>query len=204
MSTPFLRFFFARARPRLERYWHAAPSYAVGLIQLACALHLIDEYVGGFRMVKGPSMLPTMSADGELVLELRTPSWPTIRAFFTPHPTDRLSSRPAISPSPYQRGDLVVATSPHNPAHLICKRVLGLPGDVICVDPTGEYAPSTEHVVIPDGHVWLVGDNAKWSRDSRTYGPVSMALIRGRVVARVWPWRSRTIFRVPTSYIDGQ
>jgi mitochondrial inner membrane protease subunit 1 len=29
------------------------------------------------------------------------------------------------------------------------------------------------------------------SRDSRIYGPVPLALIKGKVVARVWPWRDR-------------
>jgi inner membrane protease subunit 1 len=60
-----------------------------------------------------------------------------------------------------------------------------LPGDVICVDPTGQLAPSTEHVVVPKGHIWVSGDNAADSRDSRLYGPVPMALIHGRLFARV-------------------
>jgi mitochondrial inner membrane protease subunit 1 len=83
------------------------------------------------------------------------------------------------------RGDIIVYISPSDPHNLVCKRVLGLPGDIICVDPTGARAPSTEHVVVPKGHVWTMGDNAPWSRDSRDYGPVSMGLIRGKAVARV-------------------
>ncbi|EED80421.1 predicted protein, partial [Postia placenta Mad-698-R] len=110
----------------------------------------------------GPSMLPTMSVTGEVVWENR---------MITP---DRLS-----------RGDLVTYVSPLDPTRLVCKRLIGLPGDVVCVDPTGTLAPSTEHVVVPKNHVWLIGDNAAASRDSRVYGPVSMALIKGRLVARV-------------------
>ena len=107
-------------------------------------------------------MLPTMSATGEVVLENRL-----------------------ITPSKLKRGDLVTYISPLDPTRMVCKRLIGLPGDVICVDPTGMVAPSTEHVVIPKGHLWLAGDNAEMSRDSREYGPVSMGLVKGKLVARV-------------------
>lgn len=35
--------------------------------------------------------------------------------------------------------------------------------------------------------MWLQGDNTRNSNDSRVYGAVPCALLRGRVVARVWP-----------------
>lgn len=35
---------------------------------------------------------------------------------------------------------------------------------------------------VPIGHVWLQGDNKLNSIDSRTYGPVPMALIQGRAI----------------------
>lgn len=107
-------------------------------------------------------MLPTLAVSGELVVE-----------------------RPLYSSSQLARGDLVTFISPLDPTRIACKRVVGLPGDVVCVDPTGEYAPSTEHVIIPRNHVWLSGDNMAFSRDSRTYGPVPMGLLKGKLVARV-------------------
>ena len=141
--------------------------------------------------VSGPSMLPTMSASGEWIVE------------------DALTVRFGLKP--IRRGELLVLVSPRAPTEHICKRVIGLPGDIVCVDPTGERAPSTEHCLIPKGHIWIQGDNAAGSRDSRYYGPVPIALVRARVVARVWatflicgrvlmhvkqfwPWSSRTIF----------
>jgi inner membrane protease subunit 1 len=116
--------------------------------------------------VSGPSMLPTMSASGEVCLE------------YTLGPRLR-------GPAALQRGQLVTFASPLAPGRIVCKRLAGLPGDVLCVDPTGAKAPSTEHVVVPRDHVWLVGDNAAMSRDSRDYGPVHVGLIRGTLVARV-------------------
>lgn len=117
-------------------------------------------------------MMPTLGYEGEIAVE------------------DRITYR--LFPDRLRRGDLVVVQSPIQPGHIICKRILGMPGDIVCVDPTGEHAPSTEHVKIPPGHVWISGDNAAYSRDSRMYGPVSMSLIQGRLYARVsHPGRSQ-------------
>jgi inner membrane protease subunit 1 len=94
-----------------------------------------------------------------------------------------------------QRGDLITLTSPIDPTRVICKRVLGLEGDVVCVDPTGLKAPSDQHVIVPRGHLWIIGDNAAVSRDSRDYGPVSASLIRGTIWARIYPWGKFKVFR---------
>lgn len=42
---------------------------------------------------------------------------------------------------------------------------------------------------VPAGHCWVAGDNQAHSRDSRLYGPVPLALVRGKVVGRVLPFR---------------
>ena len=120
-------------------------------------------------------MLPTISAEGELVLDNKF----VCRVF-----PERLS-----------RGDIVTFVSPLDPQRVVCKRILGLPGDTICVDPTGEKAPSAEHVIVPAGHFWVGGDNAAWSRDSRDYGPVPMALMKGRLVAKVRSLYYSILFR---------
>lgn len=38
---------------------------------------------------------------------------------------------------------------------------------------------------VPQGHVWLEGDNASNSTDSRAYGPVPLAMVRGKVLFKV-------------------
>jgi mitochondrial inner membrane protease subunit 1 len=110
-------------------------------------------------------MEPTLGDHGEYVLE------------------NRLSY--ALRPESISRGDVVTLRSPLDPFRIVCKRVIGLAGDVVCVDPTGVTASSTEYVIVPKGHVWLSGDNAAMSRDSRHYGPVPTALIQGKLCARV-------------------
>ncbi|KAI3622123.1 hypothetical protein WG66_015482 [Moniliophthora roreri] len=151
------------------------------LLNTFCAIHIFLNYVGRPSPMYGPSMLPTFANEGEIVIE------------------DRLTYR--LWPESLARGDLVVLTSPIDPTMKICKRVLGLPGDIVCVDPTGEKAPSTEHVLVPRGHIWISGDNAVYSRDSRDYGPVPMALIQGRVYARVWPLSAWKVFRNETRVV---
>ena len=112
-------------------------------------------------------MLPTFSNGIECIVE------------------DTLSIR--LFPRPLKRGEVVVFNSPRVPSAQICKRVIGLPGDVVCVDPTGQRgeAMREEYVKVPEGHVWIAGDNAAASRDSRDYGPVPIALVRSRVAAKV-------------------
>ena len=121
-------------------------------------------------------MLPTFETSGEVAIE------------------SIVSHR--LAPYNLTRGELVSLKSPVKPNRIICKRIIGLPGDVVCVDPTGLKAPSVEHVVVPKGHIWIAGDNAACSTDSRDYGPVSMGLIRGRIIARVsllYICRSRSV-----------
>jgi hypothetical protein len=41
--------------------------------------------------------------------------------------------------------------------------------------------------VLSGGEVWVEGDNAAGSTDSRDLGPVPPEAVRGRVLARLWP-----------------
>jgi mitochondrial inner membrane protease subunit 1 len=97
--------------------------------------------------------------------------------------------RHEIFPQTLKRGDLVTFILPLSATQLVCKRIIGLPGDTVLADPTA-LAPTYQsggtyentHVLVPLGHVWVQGDNAANSRDSRDYGPVPIALIRGRFI----------------------
>ena len=44
---------------------------------------------------------------------------------------------------------------------------------------------------LSQGHIWIEGDNAAVSEDSRTkFGPVPAALVQGRLVSVLWPPRA--------------
>jgi len=126
-------------------------------------------------------------------------------------------------------GDVVVLQHPDR-IGTVCKRVLGLPGDIV-TKPTSRLGaerisallygeePSTplflendddrfrkqqqrlqtkkrmlaEGLVIPDGHIWVEGDNPWNSSDSRNYGAIPASLIMGRVLLRLWPLRGHAL-----------
>lgn len=147
-------------------------------------------------------MLPTLSQHGDCVLVSPLPYW-------SPLSEKHKSAGP-------KRGDVVVATSPMHPGQTVCKRVLGIEGDLIEIEPRrgGQRKwidaggngymvdiPDSQAemdnvllprrngegqwVKVPKGHVWLVGDNLSNSTDSRKYGPVPIAMVKGKVIARV-------------------
>lgn len=101
-------------------------------------------------------------------------------------------------------GDVVVVQHPDRRG-TICKRVLGLPGDMVVKPPAtmrrrrlprrGGFVNEKTNslLVIPDGHIWIEGDNSMNSADSRNYGPLPAAMIVGRVLCRVWPLRGKAI-----------
>lgn len=81
------------------------------------------------------------------------------------------------------RGDIIVYISPKTPGEYLIKRVIATEGDI--VDTNGKYPLS--RVRIPDGHVWVHGDNRNISVDSNTYGPVSLGLVVGVATHIIWP-----------------
>lgn len=99
----------------------------------------------------------------------------------------------------------------------LVKRVIGLPGETVSADadgtivvdgrrlsepylpkgtesrfsdvPPGCGAPADGQLgcVVPEGHVFMMGDNREASKDSRVFGPVAEETIVGRVFVRIWP-----------------
>ena len=89
-----------------------------------------------------------------------------------------------------QHGDVIILHHPSKEA-TICKRIIGMPGDVIVRTDGGDDDAHgiPHHRVVPPGHLWVEGDNTFNSLDSRAYGTVPASLVIGKVICRLWPLR---------------
>ncbi|XP_078167626.1 peptidase S24/S26A/S26B/S26C family protein [Carex rostrata] len=92
-----------------------------------------------------------------------------------------LSEKACLGRYEFSHGDVVVFRSLHDHRRNVVKRIIGLPGDWIRVPDKAEI------LKVPVGHCWVEGDNLDVSLDSRSYGPIPLGLIRGRVTHVIWP-----------------
>lgn len=129
-------------------------------LKISFVAHYLFSHIGTIALTDGPSMVPTMSVRGD---------WYYISNF------NRRGRDVKV-------GDVISYKHPLVEGAEAIKRVLGMPGDFVC---TGEK--EGRMIQVPEGHCWLLGDNLPESRDSRLYGAVPLALVQGKVVARVWP-----------------
>lgn len=156
------------------------PRWLIVALGLVVLFFLVRFLVAEPVRTSGDSMSPTLH-DGDALVIQKVSYW---------------FSEPAI-------GEIVVATAPDT-GESVVKRVVAVGGDSIGIEdgvlvrngaPVVEpYANQDQMggyywgpVVVPDGQVFLLGDNRLESHDSRNYGPVSVDAIEGKYLTRLWP-----------------
>lgn len=150
---------------------------------------LIKAFAFETTLVDGPSMQPTLYTGERLwlnkaIYHLRLP----------------------------RRGEVIVFRNPKNPAKDYIKRLIGLPGDRVAIKDGTVYIngqPLVENhqmipqrsnypeTVVPEGSVFVLGDNRSNSEDSRsdTLGFIPLKNIKGKAFVIYWPLNRLALIR---------
>lgn len=168
-------------------------------IALLLALFIRTFVVQAFKIPSG-SMLPTLQIGDHLLVSKFT--------YGVKIPFSGATLVPLGSPERY---DIVVFKYPMKRSVDYIKRVIGLPGDTLEIvdkqvfingkaieDPHARFTSRTilpgsprdnlSPVAIPEGKVFVMGDNRDNSHDSRFWGLVDQKDILGRAFIIYWSW----------------
>ncbi|XP_010275866.1 PREDICTED: mitochondrial inner membrane protease subunit 2 [Nelumbo nucifera] len=143
--------------------WNFMKSITGGLI----ALTISDRYAS-IVSVHGLSMHHTFNSSTNSVLRSLSDDYVLVEKF-------------CLANYKFTGGDVIVFRSPNNHKEKHIKRIIAMPGEWIKVPH------SHDMLKIPEGHCWVEGDNSASSLDSRSFGPVSLGLVQGKVTHIVWP-----------------
>ncbi len=171
------------------------------IIAIVLALFIRTFIVQAFKIPSG-SMLPTLKVGDYLLVNKFI--------YGIKNPFNGETLIPVSTP---ERGDVVVFRYPKDRSIDYIKRVVGIPGDTIVMkdkqlfingekttDPHAwisntEILPKTESVrdnfgpvIVPKGHIFVMGDNRDNSYDSRFWGFVDEKEILGQAFILYWSW----------------
>lgn len=179
---------------------------------------VVRSFVLNFR-VEGLSMEPTLDS-GQMLLVNR-------QIYFHFDLNEVLNVLPFVEREgehifyplhPPQRGDIVVFHPPVGRAEKpYIKRVIGLPGEHVAIHDGSVYIngelleepylgatttswpgrPPDYEIIVPEGHIFLLGDNRNNSTDSRSFGPVAIDEIIGKAWFSYWPSSHLGILQTP-------
>lgn len=107
--------------------------------------------------------------------------------------------------------DLFLRFSPDMRDNRLIKRVIAVPGDILEIKNGNVFVNylkinetyikgttlayrAQEKITIPEGKVFVMGDNRENSNDSRLFGMVDMDSVEGKASFRYWPFDRRTVF----------
>ncbi len=181
------------SQPEEKPKWGQMVWDILETVVLAVVLFLGINAVSARVRVDGPSMNPTLH-NGEFVLV----------------------NRMAYRFGNVQRGDIIVFHYPVDPSQDLIKRVIGLPGDKVTVqlgvvsvngiklnEPYIAASPAYNgEWQVPDGYLFVLGDNRNDSSDSHSWGMLPIKNVVGKAVLIYWPppeWTVIQHFDLPAS-----
>jgi signal peptidase I len=167
---------------------------------------LVKTFVAQAFYIPSESMVPQLQVNDRVVVSkisyrLHDPRRGDIVVFDDPGATDDGESDNIVVKFVRGIAEAVGVVQPSTDEFI--KRVIGLPGETvegkggrIYVDgrllyepylPEGTVTSEFPPTRVPEGSLWVMGDNRGNSSDSRAFGPIRIDTVVGRTVLRVWP-----------------
>lgn len=139
---------------------------------------------------------------------------------------DNISMQPTLYPGEFllvnklalkmdsiHQGDIVVFHFPLDTNVDYIKRVVGMPGDTVRVSQGKVYVNERELVepyiaadpnytgvwTVPEGNIFVLGDNRNQSSDSHSWGYVPLDNVVGKALAVYWPFNQMKILTQPST-----
>ena len=175
------------------------------LLTLFISIFIIQTYD-----ISDVSMEPTFDQQGNRVLVFLTPYHFGIKPGYGEIVIiDSRVDRKRILWDKLIESPLVALIVRDRNVHMWVKRVIGLPGDILeykdgrvyrngqeLTEPyvMDKMKTAFETAVIPEGFIYVMGDNRNRSSDSRIIGPVPISNIQGRVVLRIYPFNKMSTY----------
>ena len=190
--------------------WEAISVAIVFLVAMLLGLILNSE-VFTIAEVSNISMQDTLVAGEKIYINKtayrdRLPERGDIVVFLKEETIDGFFNRLKITSE-----DLFLRFSPEMRDNRLIKRVIGVPGDILEIKNGDVYINylqlderyikgitfpyrTVEKTTIPEGKVFVMGDNRENSNDSRSFGLVELNSIEGKASFRYWPFGRMTKF----------
>jgi signal peptidase I len=168
----------SETQPEQTENWKRFALDILETIVLAVVLYFGINAISARVRVDGFSMVPTLQ-DGEYIL------------------VSKLSYKTGTP----ARGDIIVFSLPMDQQQDLIKRVIGLPGETISIhggivsvngvaltEPYIAQQPNYDgEWAVPDGQLFVLGDNRNDSKDSHQWNYLPMENIIGKAVLIYWP-----------------
>ena len=195
----------------------APAAHAKGVLRdyvetiLVCVIFVVFSRAFAFQQSKIPSgSMENTLLVGDYIMVNR----------FVYAPTSFAWERTLLPVRDVQRGDVVVFKYPDSPEIDYIKRIVALPGDTVEMRqgflyvngnrqeepyvedefrPAESFAPRQ----VPDDHYFAMGDHRNRSADSRIWGFVPRALLKGRALFVWWSYEESSAEANPQRLLDS-
>lgn len=196
-------------------FWEIAETLLLALL----IFMVVRTVVLNFR-VDGLSMEPSLDTGQMLLVNRQVYSHFDLNGALNVLPFIEREGENIVYPfHPPQRGDIIVFNPPvGQPDRPYIKRVVALPGETVSIHDgevhvngtpldedylgaTSTSWPSREDdysLLVPEEHIFVMGDNRNNSTDSRQFGPVSYDAVIGKAWISYWPSNHFGILGTPT------